>query len=88
MLIASGLQYTNGLDPMPGDRVSDRGGRLGTVTDVRSGNLVGISARLQTTPERLRIIREHKSKEKASCLGKSELQPQRIGPLETYCQIK
>jgi hypothetical protein len=30
----------------------------------------------------LRIIREHKSKETASCLGKSELQPQRIGPLE------
>ena len=38
--------------------------------------------------QRLRIIREHKSKEKASCLGKSELQTQRIGPLETYCQIK
>jgi len=36
----------------------------------------------------LRIIREHKSKEKASCLGKSELQPQSIGPLETYCQIE
>ena len=38
MLIASDLQYTNGLDPMPGDRVSDRGGRLGTVMDVRSGD--------------------------------------------------
>ena len=32
--------------------------------------------------QRLRIIREHKSKEKASCLGKSELQPKTIGPLE------
>jgi hypothetical protein len=31
----------------------------------------------------LRTIREHKSKEKASCLGKRELQPQRLGPLET-----
>jgi hypothetical protein len=30
----------------------------------------------------LRIIRAPKSKETASCLGKSELQPQRIGPLE------
>ena len=38
--------------------------------------------------QRLRIIREHKSKEKASCLGKSELQSQSIGPLETYCQIR
>ncbi|MGB9506501.1 MAG: hypothetical protein WBQ91_09950, partial [Candidatus Acidiferrum sp.] len=38
--------------------------------------------------QRLRIIREHKIKEKASCLGKSGLQPQGIGPLETYCQIK
>jgi len=38
MLIASDLQYTNGLDPMPGDRVSDRDGRLGTVMDVRSGD--------------------------------------------------
>jgi hypothetical protein len=32
------LQYTNGLDPMPGDRVSDRDGRLGIVMDVRSGD--------------------------------------------------
>lgn len=36
----------------------------------------------------LKIIRGHKSEEKASCLGKTELQPQRIGPLETYRQIK
>ena len=35
------------------------------------------------------VIREHKSREKASCLGKSgkHTQPRRIGPLETYCQI-
>ena len=36
----------------------------------------------------LRVVHEHKSKEKASCLGKSELQPRRIVPLETYCQVK
>ena len=36
----------------------------------------------------LRIIRKHKSEEKASCLGKGELQNPGIGPLETYCQIK
>jgi hypothetical protein len=36
----------------------------------------------------LKIIRGHKSEETASCLRKTELQPQRIGPLETYRQIK
>lgn len=36
----------------------------------------------------LKIIRRHKSEEKASCLRKTELQPQRIGPLETYRQSK
>ena len=35
----------------------------------------------------LRIIREHKSEEKASCLGKGELQTPKLGPLETYSQI-
>ena len=38
--------------------------------------------------QRLRIIRKHKSKEKASCLGKNELRPQGIGPLKTQRQIK
>jgi hypothetical protein len=28
----------------------------------------------------LRVVREHKCEEKAFCLGKSELRPQRIGP--------
>ena len=32
-------------------------------------------------------VREHKCKEKASCLGKIELQTPKDGPFETYCQI-
>jgi len=38
--------------------------------------------------QRLRITRKHESKEKASYIGKNELQPQGMGRLETSCQIK
>jgi hypothetical protein len=36
----------------------------------------------------LSVAREHKCEEKAFCLGKSELRPQRIGSPETYGQIE
>jgi hypothetical protein len=38
MRVVSDLQYTNREDPMPGDRITDREGRLGTVKEVRTGN--------------------------------------------------
>src|SRR6202158_1190466 len=46
---------------------------------------VGVDANDQNLLQRgalLYCVREHKCKEKASCLGKSELQAQTIGPLE------
>jgi hypothetical protein len=38
MRVVSDLQYMNREDPMPGDRITDREGRVGTVTEVRTGN--------------------------------------------------
>lgn len=38
MRIVSDLQYMNREIPMPGDRITNREGRLGTVLEVRTGN--------------------------------------------------
>jgi len=43
---------------------------------------------LEEENSRLKRIVAQQALEKAFWLGKNELQPQGIGPLETYCQIK